>query len=378
MAYYNGKKRFSVVAVLGGGFEQPTLFAPIITSGVNVVSWANDTRNGGFPVTITATVDGVEVSSPLAITEEMDGKILEVTASATNFEAATTTENLRFLDISSLLFESDNDFTLRTKNNAKNWNGTLEYSTDEITWTTWSGTNTISSANGKLYLRGSNNTHITQANGRNFVFTGSGIRCLGNIENLLDFVAVSNGEHPTMATSCFYGLFSDCTALTVAPELPAQTLAGQCYMAMFMNCTSLVVPPALPATTTFDGCYRGMFYGCTALTSAPALPALEAKSNSYGRMFYGCTSLVVPPALPATMVRTGAYSEMFSGCSSLVINSAQSASAPYAFRIPTSGNGTFEYNAATSMFANTGGDMTSDPSVNTTYYTSYEPTEVNA
>ncbi len=373
MAYYNGKKVFSVVAVLGGGLEQPTLFAPIITSGLNTVSWANDTRNGAFPVTLSATVDGVEVTSPLTITEEMDGKTLEVTASATNFEAASTTETLRFLDISSLLFESDNNFTLRTNNNSKNWNGTLEYSTDESTWTTWAGTNTISSANGKLYLRGTNNTHITHANLRQFVFTGSGIRCLGNIENLLDFVAVANGEHPTMDTNCFLGLFNGCTALTVAPALPATTLAVQCYMGMFSGCTALTVAPALPATTLETGCYRAMFMGCTALTTAPALPALEAVSSCYAKMFNGCTALVVLPALPATMVRNSAYGEMFSGCSSLVINSAQSASAPYEFRIPTSGTVTFEYGAVTSMFANTGGDMTSDPSANTTYYTTHEP-----
>ena len=66
----------------------PTLFAPIITAGVNTVSWANDTRNGGFTVTLSATVDGVAVTSPLTITEEMDGKKLIVTASAENFESA--------------------------------------------------------------------------------------------------------------------------------------------------------------------------------------------------------------------------------------------------------------------------------------------------
>ena len=34
-------------------------------------------------------------------------------------------------------------------------------------------------------------------------------------------------------------MFSDCTSLTTAPELPATTLANFCYYNMFNNCTSL-------------------------------------------------------------------------------------------------------------------------------------------
>ena len=34
-------------------------------------------------------------------------------------------------------------------------------------------------------------------------------------------------------------MFSACTSLTQAPELPATTLADSCYFAMFYNCSSL-------------------------------------------------------------------------------------------------------------------------------------------
>ena len=34
-------------------------------------------------------------------------------------------------------------------------------------------------------------------------------------------------------------MFSNCSSLTQAPELPATTLANRCYNSMFYNCTSL-------------------------------------------------------------------------------------------------------------------------------------------
>ena len=70
-----------------GGGEQPQLFAPIVTADVNKISWGNDTRNGGFSVDITGTIDGETVTSPLRITEDMNGKTLTVTASADKFES---------------------------------------------------------------------------------------------------------------------------------------------------------------------------------------------------------------------------------------------------------------------------------------------------
>lgn len=81
----------------GGGGQQPQLFAPVITGGVNEISWANDTRNGGFEVTIAADVDGVTVTSPLTITEEMDGSTLTITASAENFASNSAIVEISFM-----------------------------------------------------------------------------------------------------------------------------------------------------------------------------------------------------------------------------------------------------------------------------------------
>ena len=95
-----------------------------------------------------------------------------------------------------LTFKSPNSFTLKVNDTTKHWNGTLEYSTDTSTWSTWDGTTTLSSATKRssnvLYLRGTGNTAICGKNERNYkwVLTGNDIKCIGNIENLLDYATV--------------------------------------------------------------------------------------------------------------------------------------------------------------------------------------------
>lgn len=66
-------------------------------------------------------------------------------------------------------------------------------------------------------------------------------------------------------------MFSRCSALTTAPELPAKNLANSCYSSMFSNCTALTSAPELPATTLAQSCYYYMFYGCTKLKEVTML-----------------------------------------------------------------------------------------------------------
>ena len=221
-----------------------------------------------------------------------------------------------------LIFKSPSSFTLAVNDATKHWDGTLEYSTDTTTWSTWDGTTTLSSATSGsdniLYLRGTGNTKIT-GNSSNYkwVLTGSNIKCIGNVETLLDYATVESGAHPTMATHCYAYMFRNCSSLTQAPALPATTLATHCYYHMFQGCSSLTQAPALPATTLAARCYSAMFSGCTGLTKAPALPATTLATYCYQSMFDGCTSLTHAPALPATTLATYCYGSMFRGCSSL-------------------------------------------------------------
>ena len=307
-----------------------------------------------------------------------------------------------------LSFLGNEDFTLKTNNTTKNWDGTLEYSTDATNWNTWDGTE-ISSAGGKLYLRGTGNTKITgNSNNYRFVFTGTSalkIACEGNIENLLDYETVSAGGHPTMAENCYANIFNGCTSLTTAPALPATTLTNGCYMYMFSGCTSLTTAPALPATTLANSCYYYMFSGCTSLTTAPALPATKLTNMCYYNMFSGCTSLTTAPALPATTLAEwcyasifqdctslttapelpvttlveGCYNGIFFGCKKIKLSATQTGEYQTPYRIPTSGTGTTAAGAANALgnvFVGTGGTFKGTPSINTTYYLSTSNTVV--
>ena len=221
-----------------------------------------------------------------------------------------------------ITFSSPNSFTLAVENETKPWDGTLEYFASDRTWTTWDGTTTLFSVDNYgeyvLYLRGTGNTVIA---GKDYncrwVLTGTDIKCIGNIENLLDYATVASGAHPTMANNCYFYMFCDCPALTQAPDLPATTLANNCYSSMFNGCTSLKQAPALPATTLANNCYSSMFFGCTSLTQAPALPATTLAENCYRSMFFGCTSLTQASALPATTLVNYCYNSMFGNCTAL-------------------------------------------------------------
>ena len=307
-----------------------------------------------------------------------------------------------------LSFLGNEDFTLKTNNTTKNWDGTLEYSTDTSTWNTWNGAE-ISSAGSKLYLRGTGNTKITgNSADYKFVFTGTNalkIACEGNIENLLDYETVSAGGHPTMAGYCYYAMFNGCTALTTAPALPATTLADYCYGYMFQGCASLTSAPALPATTLADYCYGYMFFKCTALTTAPELPATKLTNMCYYNMFRGCASLTSAPALPATTLAEwcysaifqdctslttapelpattlveGCYNGMFFGCTKIKLSATQTGEYQTPYRIPTSGTGTTAVGASNALgnaFVGTGGTFKDTPSINTTYYLSTSNTVV--
>ena len=237
-----------------------------------------------------------------------------------NPEGSYVWKKYEYTSESYLRFIGNEDFTLKTLNTSKNWNGTLEYSTDATTWSTWNGTE-ISSSGKYLYLRGTGNTKISgSTQNYKFVFTGADtlrIACEGNIENLLDYETVTTGGHPTMANYCYSNMFNGCTSLTTAPELPATILKNSCYSNMFNGCTSLTTAPELPATTLKSSCYSGMFNGCTSLTTAPQLPATTLADYGYSSMFSGCTSLTTAPELPATTVSFHGYSYMFSDCTSL-------------------------------------------------------------
>lgn len=225
----------------------------------------------------------------------------------------------------------DSEFTLAVgSGGAKEWDGTVWYSTDHNTWNVWDGT-AVSSANKKLYLRGKGNTKFYTSKGARLSLSAKA-GCSGNIQTLLDW------ENPptNLSTEYCYGyMFKECTNLTSTPELPAKILGYRCYLAMFANCTSITSSPNLPATTLTDGCYSMMFECCTNLISAPELPAGFLAANCYSYMFADCTKL---------KVNTTSGTKIFT-CPS-----------------------TIPQNAVNYMFRDTGGSFTGTPNAGNTYY----------
>ena len=197
----------------------------------------------------------------------------------------------------------------------------LEYSVNNGTWkkVVTGEPVTFGSSKGTLSLRGKNNLEGTSKQNSgysqiSFGKTDVNVACKGDIRTLLDY---TNYKDVATESARFRHLFEDCTQLTSAPDLPAETLAEACYSFMFEGCTSLKTAPKLPATTLADDCYFRMFLGCTALETAPTLSAKNLKTYCYSYMFAGCTSLKTAPELRATQLFSGCYQGMFQGCKSL-------------------------------------------------------------
>ena len=218
---------------------------------------------------------------------------------------------------------------------------TIEYSTNNTSWTNMTTATTISLGSGDtVYVRGVLSSNQTSINCTQFKMSGD-IKASGNINYLWDknnleaplkdycgyylfdrcsgLTDASELELPsnTLALCCYYNMFSRCTSLTATPSLPATTLAPYCYGYMFMGCTSLTTAPVLPATTLANNCYYYMFGSCTSLTTAPELPATTLADACYSYMFNYCTNLTTAPSLPITTLVTGCYGAMFRGCTSL-------------------------------------------------------------
>lgn len=279
-----------------------------------------------------------------------------------------------------VLFSSpNNNISLQVVDNTKYWDGTLETSTDNTTWTTWDGTTTVSTATGNLYVRGSNNTIISNsASGTSkarWKLTGDNISISGNIEALLDYQTVANGGMiANPADYTFASLFARNSNIIDASnlEFPRTTLVSSyCYRAMFNWCNKMTGAPALPATTLADNCYDGMFTQCRALTTPPALPATTLASECYRAMFSYCIALTSIPALPALQIPNNAYTNMFQNSTGIKLSTTQEGDYINEYRIPPTGTGVaLDTQIALNMFTSTGGTFTGTPSINTTYYTS--------
>ena len=178
-----------------------------------------------------------------------------------------------------LCFTSTGDSTVRMSQNGTpntSANKVIQYKLNNGRWQTWD-LSAVSLADGdKMYIKSDDEIPIGEAYNiyKKFVMTGS-IAASGNVMSLLNFSTI-------LTNYAFYSMFSECTSLTTAPELPATTLANNCYNDMFKGCTALTTAPELPATTLVDECYKDMFWNCTNLNYVKAMFTDVPNENCIG------------------------------------------------------------------------------------------------
>ena len=237
-----------------------------------------------------------------------------------------------------LTFISQGDFSLKTKNGSKNWDGKLEYSTDKIIWTVWTGEE-INSVDKKLYLRGSGNTKFASNYSQSFVLLGeSPIECRGNLKAItqekadFDYLFYESGllsrapEIPIddsgkcLATG-FYQAFYGCKNLKHAfTWLPSYDNERYMYYGTFSNCINLervnfsINEDA--AGSIAESKYQNMFYNCLSLIQAPYIKLTRNGTNSLNGAFKYCKSLAKFPCLISS-ASSNSMVEMLSGCTNL-------------------------------------------------------------
>ncbi len=293
------------------------------TFGSNTYT-AHEDGNGYYSLLVAPGTTVTQDADFLTITAS--GKTYKATSPATETFAAGTSYNYSFAlkcpPYLTFTTNAEQGFKMTLPNSFK---GKFQYSVGGGAWTTvTTGTTvTFGGSKGTLRLRGVSSSGTSTGDSYpvtkqsctiSFTKPDVPVTASGDIRTLVDY---KNYDTAETGSAKFCYLFQDCTALTSAPELPAETLATYCYYYMFYGCTGLTAAPALSATTLAEYCYSGMFRGCTALKTAPALPATTLANQCYVSMFSGCTKFTKAPELPATTLADNCYRSMFNGCTGL-------------------------------------------------------------
>ncbi|MBP3200920.1 MAG: InlB B-repeat-containing protein, partial [Lachnospiraceae bacterium] len=164
-------------------------------------------------------------------------------------------------------------------------NAEIGYSKDGSTFTKWNANENITlDANEYIYVYNRKDTLSRDyANYLTFAMTGS-IAASGNAMSMLNFI----DEVPSYG---FRELFSGCSALTKAPELPATKIGELSYSYMFYGCSNLKEAPDLPAKIVLALSYEEMFSNCTSLERGPYIKGTNLRQEALAYMFNNCTSL---------------------------------------------------------------------------------------
>lgn len=296
----------------------------------------------------------------------------------------------------SILFYSPSPISIRLPI-TKVWNASLYFSTDHINWTEISqGVYYNAELHDdwyKIYIRGVGNSIISNnSNGSAWKITGSNIKCVGDLKNLLDYTTTPvlsshvfayifykcgnvdfdiEMSFSTMPVDACQHMFEECVSLTKCPDLPATVIQGHCYDSMFKGCISITSgPQSLPAEILQSGCYSSMFQDCLSLITPSKIQATTLANLCCSSMYRNCVNLDKIPELRSTVMKQYCYDSMFRDCPKIKISATQVDDYQNEYRIPSVGEGTDYSGALGDMFTLTGGTFTGSPTINTTYYTS--------
>lgn len=141
----------------------------------------------------------------------------------------------------------------------------------------------------------------------------------GNCMSMLFGDNAANNYSLSGKSYAFYRLFYNCANIVNVSEnfLPATVLVSSCYRGMFTNCTNLINSPNLPAETVYDYSYGAMFQNCTSLVTAPIMLAKYLGDSSCLYMFYNCQQLTTAPILYPSKLTRKCYRFMFCECNKL-------------------------------------------------------------
>lgn len=200
------------------------------------------------------------------------------------------TEGVNYFYVASL--EDGNQIDLTNPNT---WAGVkctqLEYSFDRNTWTRLKGSDILTLNTGdSLFMRCRNGDICKSVSDENKLFTTTGRYNVGGDIHTVMFDYKTKVDTLIKEYS-MYNLFGS-TKLVDASNmvLPAKVLSNHCYQSMFSGCTQLVKAPELPAMKLDTCCYYLMFNN-TRITEAPLLLADSLVSHCYAYMFQNCIKL---------------------------------------------------------------------------------------
>ena len=286
------------------------LEAPSIICSGDQVTISCATSNAEIYYRLNQTGNYTIYTAPISISEDT---VVEAYSQYRGRVSSVVIENCEY----SPVHHYENDYlTFRVRTAGKIYwraNGsltrTIDYSLNNGEWTTITSAATpptiTVSTNDVVRFRGTNTYYATSksaysgfgqgeagtSNAQSYDSDAAELDIEGNIMSLI------YGDNFVGQTTFNGGTYNFCSLFkklkVVSAEnliLPALTLRDYCYRAMFSWCTYLEEAPQLPSTTLAKGVYWYMFERC-AITTAPDLLAETLVAECYGNMFINCSSL---------------------------------------------------------------------------------------